>query len=43
VGWSPAANLLMLLAAGLLGALVARAFTEPVNRMLRRRWLVGAN
>ncbi len=39
VGWSPVANLLMLLTAGLLGAVMARTFSEPANRMLRRRWL----
>jgi peptidoglycan/LPS O-acetylase OafA/YrhL len=43
VGWSPVANLLMLLVAGLLGAIVARTFSEPANRLLRGKWLGTGN
>jgi peptidoglycan/LPS O-acetylase OafA/YrhL len=43
VGWSPVANLLMLLVAGLLGAIVAQTFSEPANRLLRRKWLGTGN
>jgi peptidoglycan/LPS O-acetylase OafA/YrhL len=42
VRWSPVANLLMLAVAGLLGAVVARGFSEPMNRRLRRRWMTAA-
>jgi peptidoglycan/LPS O-acetylase OafA/YrhL len=37
VGWSPFAYLLWLALAGALGALVARSFSEPINRNLRHR------
>ncbi len=37
----PVLFLLVILAAGLLGELVARVYSEPMNRFLRRRWRDG--
>jgi peptidoglycan/LPS O-acetylase OafA/YrhL len=37
----PVLFLLVILAAGLLGEFVARAYSEPMNRFLRRRWRDG--
>jgi peptidoglycan/LPS O-acetylase OafA/YrhL len=37
----PVVFLLVILAAGLLGELVARVYSEPMNRLLRRRWRDG--
>jgi peptidoglycan/LPS O-acetylase OafA/YrhL len=38
VGWAPLAYLAMLWLAGGLGAVVARWYSEPLNRRLRRGW-----
>jgi peptidoglycan/LPS O-acetylase OafA/YrhL len=42
MGAVPAFFLAVILIAGLLGALVAKFYSEPANRWLRRRWGVGA-
>jgi len=34
----PALFILVILLAGVLGELVARAYSEPINRWLRKRW-----
>jgi peptidoglycan/LPS O-acetylase OafA/YrhL len=39
----PVLFLTVILAAGMLGALVAKVYSEPANRWLRRRWGDGAN
>jgi peptidoglycan/LPS O-acetylase OafA/YrhL len=38
MGAVPALFCVVILIAGLLGALVARLYSEPANRWLRRRW-----
>ena len=36
--WAPVSYLMMILASGALGAFIARYFSEPLNRHLRRAW-----
>jgi peptidoglycan/LPS O-acetylase OafA/YrhL len=43
MGAVPVLFISVILTAGLLGALVARLYSEPVNRWLRQRWGDGAD
>lgn len=39
----PALFIVLILIAGLLGDVVARFYSEPINRMLRKRWGKGTD